>query len=98
MAENFIDGSCLTVTGNTLEQNLDGMPGLKDGQEIIVPLSAQIKETGHLTIFRGNIAKDGSVVRQLRHSLRPFLRTPLSPPRTLRAAILVVRCVLVLKI
>ena len=38
-----------------------------------MPLSSPIKETGHLTIFRGNIAKDGSVVRQ------PSAFPPLKP-------------------
>ena len=99
MAENFIDGSCLTVTGNTLEQNLDEMPGLKDGQEIIVPLSAPIKETGHLTIFRGNIAKDGSVVRQLTtfastippHATQPTSHTPCCNARCqMRIVVLVI--------
>jgi dihydroxy-acid dehydratase len=59
----FIDGSCLTVTGKTVAENLADLPGLAEGQEIIHPLDDPIKETGHIQILRGNLAPDGAVAK-----------------------------------
>ncbi len=61
--EGLLDGSCRTVTGKTLEENLDGLPDLQEGQKVIVPVSAPIKATGHLTILRGSLAPDGAVAK-----------------------------------
>ncbi len=59
----MIDGSCLTVTGKTIAENLADLPGLKDGQDVIMPLDNPIKETGHLHILKGNLAPEGSVAK-----------------------------------
>ncbi len=58
-----IDGSCMTVTGKTLAENLTELPGLADGQRIVQPWQAPIKESGHLQIMRGNLAPDGAVAK-----------------------------------
>ncbi|MEZ6122978.1 MAG: dihydroxy-acid dehydratase [Planctomycetaceae bacterium] len=63
LEKGLIDGSCLTVTGKTLAENLADLPGLKDGQEIIRPIEKPIKATGHLRILRGNLAPEGSVAK-----------------------------------
>ena len=63
LENGLINGDCLTVTGKTVAENLADLPGLKDGQEIIRPLSDPIKETGHLQILRGNLAPDGAVAK-----------------------------------
>ena len=63
LKEKLLDGRCLTVTGKTLEENLEGLPGLKEGQKIIFPLSAPIKKTGHIQILYGNLAKEGAVAK-----------------------------------
>lgn len=63
LAEGLLDGSCLTVTGKTVAQNLAEVPGLTEGQPIIKPLSKPIKETGHIRILRGNLAPEGSVAK-----------------------------------
>jgi len=63
LKEKLLDGRCLTVTGKTLEENLEGLPGLKEGQKIIFPLSNPIKKTGHIQILYGNLAKDGAVAK-----------------------------------
>jgi len=63
LEQGVIDGDCLTVTGKTMGENLADVPGLSDGQRIIQPWSAPIKETGHLTIMRGNLAPDGAVAK-----------------------------------
>ncbi|KAL1190515.1 Dihydroxy-acid dehydratase [Cardamine amara subsp. amara] len=59
----FMDGDCMTVTGQTLAQNLENVPRLTEGQDIIRPLSNPIKETGHIQILRGDLAPDGSVAK-----------------------------------
>jgi len=63
LKEKLLDGRCLTVTGNTLAENLEGLPDLKEGQKIIFPLSNPIKKTGHIQILYGNLAKEGAVAK-----------------------------------
>ncbi|ORE17820.1 dihydroxy-acid dehydratase [Rhizopus microsporus] len=63
MQEKLVDGSVLTVTGKTLEENLHSLPGLPHGQDIIRPLSNPIKSSGHLQVLRGNLAPEGSVAK-----------------------------------
>ncbi|MFN7874585.1 MAG: dihydroxy-acid dehydratase [Pirellula sp.] len=63
LAEGFIDGSCMTVTGQTLAENLEPLPGLKEGQKIVQPVSAPIKPTGHIQILFGNLAPEGAVAK-----------------------------------
>jgi len=59
----MVDGSCMTVTGMTLAENLKGCPPLSEGQRVIMPLSAPIKATGHLQMLYGNLAPGGSVAK-----------------------------------
>ncbi len=60
----WIDGSCLTVTGKTLAENLESIPDLDfDTQKIIMPVEKPIKATGHLQILYGNLATGGSVAK-----------------------------------
>jgi dihydroxy-acid dehydratase len=56
-------GDCLTVTGKTLEQNVAGLPGLAEGQEVIRPWDDPIKSSGHIQILRGSLAPDGAVAK-----------------------------------
>ena len=63
LEKDMLDGSCLTVTGKTLAENLQDLPGLSDGQEIIQPVERPIKQTGHLRILRGNLAPEGAVAK-----------------------------------
>jgi dihydroxy-acid dehydratase len=59
----LLRGDCLTVTGQTLAENLEGVPGLSAGQKVVRPLSDPIKPTGHIQILRGNLAPGGSVAK-----------------------------------
>ncbi|QDU70891.1 dihydroxy-acid dehydratase [Mucisphaera calidilacus] len=61
LAEGLIDGSCMTVTGKTLAENLADLPGLPDDQDIIHPVSKPLKPRGHISILRGNLAPEGAV-------------------------------------
>ncbi|TNE87422.1 MAG: dihydroxy-acid dehydratase [Deltaproteobacteria bacterium] len=63
LAEGRLDGSCMTVTGRTLAENLAEVPGLAAGQEVVRPEALPIKETGHIRILRGNLAPDGAVAK-----------------------------------
>ena len=59
----MINGDCMTVTGKTVRENVKDLPGLTPGQQIVQPLSAPIKATGHLQILKGNLAPEGSVAK-----------------------------------
>jgi dihydroxy-acid dehydratase len=63
LEEQMLDGSCLTVTGKTLEENVAELPGLLEEQKVIYPVSEPIKKTGHLQILYGNLAEEGSVAK-----------------------------------
>jgi dihydroxy-acid dehydratase len=63
LEKGFLHGDCMTVTGRTLGENLDGMPGLASGQQIVQPIEAPILPRGHIRILHGNLAPDGSVAK-----------------------------------
>lgn len=63
LKEGLLNGTCLTCTGKTLAENLEELPGLSEGQEVIFPLSDPIKKTGHIQILYGNVAQGGSVAK-----------------------------------
>lgn len=63
LAHGLLDGSCLTVTGKTLAENLAGLPDFKPGQDVIRPLDNPLKSTGHIQILWGNLAPDGAVAK-----------------------------------
>ena len=59
----LIDGSCMTITGRTIAKNLDDLPPLTEGQDVVHTLENPIKQTGHLQILRGNLAPQGAVAK-----------------------------------
>lgn len=61
--EGMLDGSCMTVTGKTVAENLESVKALGAEQDVIHPVSNPIKETGHLGILYGNLASEGSVAK-----------------------------------
>lgn len=63
LKEGHLDGSCLTVTGKTLAENLAEGPDLTEGQDIIHSFEKPIKSSGHLQILYGNLAPEGSVAK-----------------------------------
>ena len=63
LENNMLHGDCLTVTGNTLAENLASVPSLKDNQDLFRPLNNPIKATGHIRILKGNLATGGSVAK-----------------------------------
>jgi len=63
LVEGLIDGSCLTVTGKTIAENLKDCPELLQNQEVFLPISKPIKATAHIQILKGNLAPGGSVAK-----------------------------------
>ncbi|MBZ5488064.1 dihydroxy-acid dehydratase [Halomonas aquamarina] len=59
----LLHGDCLTVTGKTLAENLAGVEGYPDDQNIIAPLDRPIKAQSHLRILYGNLAPEGAVAK-----------------------------------
>jgi len=63
LKNGMLHGDCLTVTGKTLAENLSGVADLTEGQQVVKPLNAPIKATGHLRILYGNLAEEGAVAK-----------------------------------
>ena len=61
--EGLLHGGCLTVSGQTLSEDLAGVAPYPDGQDIIRPLDNPIKADSHLVILRGNLAPAGAVAK-----------------------------------
>jgi dihydroxy-acid dehydratase len=63
LAEGLLHGDCLTVTGQTVAENLAPLPPLSDGQQVLRSLRDPIKPTGHIQILKGNLAPGGAVAK-----------------------------------
>ncbi|MBU6942319.1 dihydroxy-acid dehydratase [Candidatus Karelsulcia muelleri] len=63
LKEGYIEGDCITVTGNTIKKNLENIPDLSFKEKIIYPLLNPIKKNGHIRILYGNIAPYGAVAK-----------------------------------
>jgi dihydroxy-acid dehydratase len=63
LEQGLLNGACLSVTGKTIAENVRDVPGLKNGQDIIHPLDAPIKDSGHIRILKGNLAPGGAVAK-----------------------------------
>ncbi len=63
LREGFLDGTCLTVTGKTLGENMENVPDLAPDQKIIRPVKNPMKASGHIRILKGNLAPDGAVAK-----------------------------------
>ena len=63
----YLHGDCLTVTGNTLAENLRSVKAYPAEQKIIRPLSDPIKKDSHLVILKGNLAPEGAVAKITGH-------------------------------
>lgn len=58
----FIHGDCLTVTGKTIAENLEGVTFNPD-QKVIYPISKAISPTGGVVGLQGSLAPDGAIVK-----------------------------------
>ena len=63
LEEGLLNGECMTVTGKTLEENLDKVKPYPKSQKIISSISSPIKKDSHLRILKGNLAEQGAVAK-----------------------------------
>ena len=63
LEKGLLHGDCLTVTGQTLEENLEAVMPYPDGQKIILPISKPVKDSSHLRVLYGNLAPEGAVAK-----------------------------------
>ncbi len=63
LEEGYLEGSCMTVTGKTVAENLSEVKPLEPGQQIIRTPADPLKPSGHLQILRGNLAQEGAVAK-----------------------------------
>ncbi|CAI8837571.1 Dihydroxy-acid dehydratase 2 [Pseudomonas sp. IT-196MI5] len=59
----MLHGDVLTVTGQTLAENLASVPDYPAGQDVIRPFDQPIKKDSHLVILRGNLSPGGAVAK-----------------------------------
>jgi dihydroxy-acid dehydratase len=62
-----VDGSALTVTGRTLEEECAAVQETP-GQEVVRPLSNPFSPEGGLVILKGNLAPEGCVIKVAHHA------------------------------
>ena len=60
--KGLLNADCITVTGKTVLENIDGCVNLDP--EVIRPIDNPYSETGGIAVLKGNLAKDGSVVKR----------------------------------
>ncbi len=58
----FVHGDCMTVTGKTLEENLENVV-FNENQKIIRPYNKPLSPTGGVVGLKGNLAPDGAIVK-----------------------------------
>lgn len=62
----FLHGDCLTITGKTVKENLQGVPtvkGLGKTQNVLRPLSNPLAPAGnHIIVLKGSLATESAVV------------------------------------
>jgi len=60
--EGLLVGDTMTVTGRTMEQNLEGVLFPSD-QDVLLPLSEPLAIDGGIAVLRGSLAPEGAVVK-----------------------------------
>ncbi|GGK04266.1 dihydroxy-acid dehydratase [Lentibacillus kapialis] len=59
----YLHGDCLTVTGQTVAENLAEAPSLTEDQKVIAPLDNPKRTDGPLIVLKGNLAPRGAVAK-----------------------------------
>lgn len=62
LANDLLDGNCMTVTGKTLGENVDQVTWNPD-QKVIYDVKTPITPTGGVVGLRGSLAPDGAIVK-----------------------------------
>ena len=63
LGKGLLHGDCMTVTGNTLAENLVDVADYPDDQDVGRDFDDPIKTEGHLLIMYGNLAPGGAVAK-----------------------------------
>ncbi|HEY7669761.1 MAG TPA: dihydroxy-acid dehydratase [Hyphomicrobium sp.] len=58
----LLHGDCITVTGRTMRQNLEGVKFNTD-QKVVYPVSNPLSPTGGVVGLKGSLAPDGAIVK-----------------------------------
>jgi dihydroxy-acid dehydratase len=60
----MLHGDCITVTGQTLAENLKPIRSIyQSNQTVVMPLEKPMHASGHIVILHGNLAPDGAVCK-----------------------------------
>ncbi len=65
LANGYLHGDCMTVTGKTLAENLADVAPLEfeETQNVIHPTNKALKSSGNIQILFGNLATEGAVAK-----------------------------------
>lgn len=64
LSRGLLHGDCMTITGRTIEQTLEGYPSEPPAdQDIVRPFDKPLYAEGHLAILKGNLATEGAVAK-----------------------------------
>tara|TARA_Y100000768_G_scaffold319375_1_gene255021 strand:+ start:263 stop:1936 length:1674 start_codon:yes stop_codon:yes gene_type:complete len=63
LEKQLLHGDQMTVTGQTLEENLSDSKNYPEDQEIIKDFKSPLKKDSHLRILYGNLAPEGAVAK-----------------------------------
>ncbi len=61
--KGLLHGDCLTVTGQTVTENLTKVKPYPKGQDVIRGFDNPIKKDGHLVVLYGNLVETGAVAK-----------------------------------
>ena len=75
--KGLLDTSCMTVTGKTVEENLEGV--VNRDESLIRPINNPYSLSGGIAVLKGNLAEDGCVVKQ--SAVAPEMMTHEGPAR-----------------
>ena len=63
LERGLIHGDCITVTGKTIAENLEGMRFEEDPRQVITPIDKPLEPTGTMVVLKGNLAPEGAVMK-----------------------------------
>ena len=73
----LLDTSCMTVTGKTIAENIQGV--VNKNPEVIRPVENPYSKTGGIAVLKGNLAPDSAVVK--RYAVVPEMMVHEGPAR-----------------